>query len=86
MIDRTYLEEALYRAAICAFTYYPDKPNDEPGYTIDEDVTWCAAPLSRLPQETAADLTEMIRTVIADPSTDRRPFIAALAQLADDDQ
>ena len=86
MVDRTYLEEALYRAAICAFTYYPDKPKDEPGYTLGEDVAWCTAPLRRLPQETVADLAGMIRAVIVDPSADRRPFIAALAQLADDNQ
>ena len=46
MIDRSDCEATLYRIAICAFTYYPDKEADEPGYSVDEDVDWCLAPLA----------------------------------------
>ena len=30
-IDRNRAEKVLYRVAICAFTYYPGKPDREPG-------------------------------------------------------
>lgn len=82
MIDRADTEATLFRVAICAFTYYPDKPIDELGYTVDEDVTWCSKPLASLP---AAQLTAMrasILALITDPVADRQAFIANLAQLA----
>lgn len=84
MLDRTETETVLYRVAICAFTYYPDKPELEPGYTIEEDVVWCSAPLVGLENDQVAELRDVIRTLIADPAADRRGFIATLAQLADD--
>jgi len=84
MIDRADTEATLYRVAICAFTYYSGKPWDEPGYSIEEDITWCTAPLAALPQAELVDLGASIRSLITDPSADRRPFIASLAQLADD--
>lgn len=83
MIDRADTETTLYRVAICAFTYYPGKPWDEPGYTVDDDVTWCTAPLATLAAERLAELRATIRRLITEPAADRRAFIAALAELAD---
>lgn len=83
-MDRADTETTLYRVAICAFTYYPDKPHDEPGYDVEEDVTWCVAPLAVLPAEQLAELRAAIRTLITDPGADRREFIATLADLADE--
>ena len=81
VIDREAAEVTLERVAICAFTYYPDKPADEPGYTVDEDVTWCTATLRALPADQLAELRDTVRTLITDPSAERRTFIATLAAL-----
>lgn len=83
-LDRADTETTLYRVAICAFTYYPDKPHDESGYDVAEDVTWCAVPLAELPAEQLAELRATIRALITDPSADRRAFIGTLAELADE--
>ena len=84
MIDRADTEATLYRVAICAFTYYPGKPWEEPGYSIDEDIAWCTAPLAGLPQEKLTALGASIRSLITDPGADRRSFISTLARLADE--
>lgn len=85
MIDRADTEAALYRVAICAFTYHPDKERDEPGYTIDEDITWCLQPLTALPAETLHELRETVRALITTPTADRQAFIRYLAALGDPD-
>lgn len=84
MIDRDSAEVVLERVAICAFTYYPGKPTEEPGYTVDEDVAWCTAPLRALPAPQLAELRDTVRTLITDPTADRRRFITTLAQLHGD--
>ncbi len=33
-IDRGCAEKVLYRTAISAFMYYPDEPDNEPGYDV----------------------------------------------------
>ena len=81
MIDRADTEATLFRVAICAFTYYPDKPSDELGYTVDEDVTWCSKPLASLPEAQLTAIRASIRAVITNPAADRQAFIAYLAHL-----
>jgi len=71
----------LWRVALCAFTYYPDKAEQEPGYSIDNDVAWCTAPLKRLPSAELVELRGMVRNLIADQAADRRDFIDRLAEL-----
>lgn len=82
MIDRADAEATLYRIAISAFTYYPSKPTDEPGYQVDEDLDWCLAPLATLHREQVSELRDTILELIINPTADRRPFITALNELA----
>jgi hypothetical protein len=84
MIDRTDAEEVLYRTAVSAFTYYPGKEAGETGYVLDADVAWCSAPLIDLPAERLAEVRVTIRSLITDPSSDRRGFIGLLNRLAQD--
>ncbi|WP_426321881.1 hypothetical protein [Microbacterium sp. E-13] len=86
LLDRAQAEAALYRVAVCAFTYYPDKPVDEPGWTLDEDLAWCLAPLAGLPDEKLAELASTIRTQIVTPTADRQAFIRPLLALTGDDR
>jgi hypothetical protein len=84
-IDRAHTERTLHRVAICAFLYYPGKPDAEPGYTVDEDVDWCLAPLSsHLPGPELDDIRGQIRALITDPLADRRAFVASLAAAANE--
>ncbi|WP_396655637.1 hypothetical protein [Microbacterium sp.] len=83
MIDRADTETVLYRVAISAFTYYPGKEAEEPGYTVEEDLAWCLAPLAAHPA-IVDELRTRIRLLITDPTADRRGFLATLAQLAGD--
>ena len=84
-IDRNHTEKVLQRVAICAFTYYAGKSNDEPGYDVEEDVAWCTVPLERrLPSAELEVFRNVIRMLITEPLADRRPFIAKLAELAGD--
>lgn len=82
MIDRAEAEAALYRVAVSAFTYYPGKETDEPGYRVDEDVDWCAAPLIGIPTPQLEQIRVQIRLLITDPLADRQAFIASLGGLA----
>ena len=82
MIDRADAEATIYRVAICAFTYYADKLADEPGYSVDEDVHWCAAPLTGLPEPQLTALRDTVRVLITDPTADRQSFIRQLHVLA----
>ncbi|MFK4806220.1 hypothetical protein ACI3KX_10150 [Microbacterium sp. ZW CA_36] len=83
-LDRADTDAALYRVAICAFTYHPDKHLDEPGYQLAEDLAWCLAPLAGLPTTQLAVLRDTIATLITTPTADRQSFIRALATLSDD--
>ena len=85
MLDRAAAEDTLNKVAICAFTYYPDKPLDEPGWTLDEDLAWCLAPLTGLPDAELAELADTIRTLITTPTADRQAFIRHLAALTADE-
>lgn len=83
MLDRSQVDAAVYRVAVAAFTYYPDRPQAEPGYTIDEDLDWCLRPLHRLPQAELEVARERIHALITDPAGDRQGFIRYLNSLAD---
>ncbi|WP_374976627.1 hypothetical protein ACEYYH_02015 [Microbacterium trichothecenolyticum] len=85
MLDRSAAEATRWRTAVSAFEYYPNKHLDEPGYTIDEDVTWCIAPLAGLPDTELDQLRATVRTLITTPTADRQAFIRHLATLTADD-
>lgn len=82
MIDRSEAEATLYRVAICAFTFYPGKAAEEPGYRVDEDVDWCAAPLAGLPAALFAEMRATIAKIIVTPTADRQAFIRRLTELS----
>ncbi|KJL45000.1 hypothetical protein RS82_00510 [Microbacterium trichothecenolyticum] len=84
MLDPAAAEDALYKVAICAFTWYPAKEVIEPGWTITEDLDWCLAPLAGLPVDKLADLRVTVRTLITTPTADRQAFIQHLAALSGD--
>mgnify|MGYP000037979605 CR=1 FL=1 len=84
VLDRSDVEAALARVAVAAFTYYPEKGIEEPGYVVDEDVEWAMEPL-RLPDDQAREEWWLRFTAaIADPAADRRTFISDLMALADE--
>ncbi|MBW9108982.1 hypothetical protein JNB63_07310 [Microbacterium trichothecenolyticum] len=84
MLDPAAAEAALYRVAICTFTWHPNKEADEPGWTIAEDLDWCLAPLAGLPNDQLTDLRATVQTLITTPTADRRAFIRHLAALSGD--
>ena len=76
------VEVAFARVAVAAFTYYPEKSVEEPGYVVDEDVEWALEPIHEMD---AADLgywRERVRAVISDPTADRRAFLGDFMALA----
>lgn len=83
-IDRTDVEATLYRVAVSAFTYYPDKEAAESGYTLGEDVDWCLAPLAGLAAGRRGQLRATIRVMVTEPTANRLEFIAVLAALAEE--
>lgn len=85
MIDRAAAEAARWRTAVCAFEYYPTKHVDEPGYHLDEDITWCLAPLTGLPADEYDQMRATIQTLITTPTAGRQAFIRRLAALSGED-
>ncbi|WP_019180119.1 hypothetical protein [Microbacterium yannicii] len=85
MIDPAAADAARARTAVSAFEYYPTKHLDEPGYHLDEDVTWCLAPLTGLPAAEFDEMRATIQTLITTPTADRQAFIRRLAALSGDD-
>jgi hypothetical protein len=83
-IDRADAETALYRVAICACTFYPEKPTAEPGYTLAEDVRWCITPLEGVDRPTLERICRLIRDAIIHPTAYRRDLTRELAHLATD--
>lgn len=78
MLDRSQIDATIFRVAVAAFTYYPDKPAREPGYTLDEDLDWCMRPLRHLPDAHRRELREHISSLVTDPTNDRQAFIRRL--------
>lgn len=83
MIDRAHTETTLWRTAVSAFSYYPTKHVDEPGYTVGEDVTWCLEPLSAVDQTVLLRLSDLVASAIVDPTAHRAALTKALECLAD---
>jgi hypothetical protein len=75
MLDRADVEEVIYRVAVSAFRYYADKPTKELGYTVDEDVQWCAVPLAGYAEVDLNRLQQTIHQLITNPNADRQAFI-----------
>lgn len=78
MLDRSQIDATIFRVAVAAFTYYPDKAAREPGYTLDEDLDWCMRPLRHLPDAHRAELREQVTALITEPDSDRQAFIRRL--------
>ena len=78
MLDRSQIDATVFRVAVAAFTYYPEKAASEPGYTLEEDLDWCMRPLRRLPEETRRELREHVTTLVTNPAADRQGFIRRL--------
>ncbi len=83
VIDRSDAEAVLARVAVAAFTYYPEKGVDEPGYAVEEDVEWAMERLRMLDPEARAEWWLRVTEVIADPAADRQAFVADLMALAE---
>ena len=81
MLERTQADAAIYRVAITAFTYYPERSEREGGYTVDEDLDWCIRPLRHLPADLCRDLRAQMHMLITDPAADRQAFIRRLKAL-----
>jgi hypothetical protein len=81
MLDRSDVDAVVFRVAVAAFTYYPDKPTHEPGYRLSEDVGWCMRPLRHLPAQEQQVLREQVERLITDPVADRQAFIRHLDTL-----
>ena len=75
MIEERDTEAVIYRTAVVAFQYYPDRERAEPGYTIDEDLDWIIAPLRQLPQAERDAIRARALGLILDPTADRQSFI-----------
>ena len=84
MLDRSQVDAVIYRVAVAAFTYYPDKPLGEAGYTVEEDLDWCMRPLRNLPAPDRDRLRDQVRELITNPGADRQGFIRHLQSLAAD--
>ena len=80
-IDERQTDEVIYRVALAAFTYYPDKQAVEPGYTVEEDIEWAIEPLRILPGRELDALRARVRLPIVDPSIDRQEFIRRVSTL-----
>ncbi|MFE7845311.1 hypothetical protein ACFUTX_08980 [Microbacterium sp. NPDC057407] len=66
-----------------AFSYYPTKHIDEPGYTVGEDVAWCLEPLSEVDPTAVGRLSDLVATAIVDPTATRTALTKELERLAD---
>lgn len=84
MTDRALTEATLYRAAVAAIAYYPDRAAIEPDYTLDEDLRWCLEPLSMLSEGQAAHVRTLLASAITDPTAGREALIRELNRLAND--
>jgi hypothetical protein len=85
MIDRAQAEAAIYRIAFAALTFYPDKSEAEPGFTIDEDLEWALQPVLDLPPTEFDLVRDLARAAIAEPTAHREELARLLAKLAGED-
>ena len=78
MLDRSEIDATVFRVAVAAFTYYPEKAAREPGYTLEEDLDWCMRSLRNLPDTERRELRAQITALVTDPAADRQAFIRKL--------
>lgn len=71
MIDRSHAEAVTYRIAFAALTFHVSKPEEEPGYSIDEDLDWSLEPVSELPPAEFGLLRDVAQATITDPTEHR---------------
>ncbi len=81
MLDRTQAEGLLLRVAVAALNYYPDKPTDEPGYQLAEDIDWCLDALPALFEPFRDAMAQRLTEVITDPVTYRQGFVRDILDL-----
>lgn len=81
MLSRDTAESVIYRVAVASLAYYPEKPLEELGYSIDEDLDWCLAPLALLDPAFLQRARTNVREVITDPTVHRRMFTRNLMNL-----
>ncbi len=86
MLDQSQIDATIFRVAVAAFTYYPEKAAREPGYTLDEDLDWCMRPLRQLPEAHRHELREHISLLVTDPVADRQAFIRRLRRYTEEPQ
>jgi hypothetical protein len=84
MVDRAEAEAVINITAGAAFTYYPDKALNEPGYTLDEDLDWAVGPLRAIDPLSLESWRRRIAVMITDPTADRQSFIADVLALAEE--
>ena len=83
MIDRADTDQVIYRVSVAAFAFYPDKAEQEAGYTVEEDVDWAVEPLLTLDASTIINLRVRVREAIVDAGMiDRQAFIRYVKGLA----
>lgn len=83
MLDRADTEAAIYRVGVAALAFYNERPADEPGYTIDEDIDWCMHPLAGLAEPNRSVIRGIIAATITDPTAGRQALVQYLARLSD---
>ena len=81
MLDRTEAEALVYKIAVAALSYYPGKTEEEPGYTIDEDIDWC---LGGFHGPSGEGMRDRIRELIIDPTSHRSDFVRDVMGLVAD--
>lgn len=84
VLDRSDVEASLARIAVAAFTYYPEKATEEPGYVVDEDADWAMEPLRAMDADEFEHWRARVSAVISDAAHDRRAFLADLMALAEE--
>ena len=83
MIDRSHIEAVLDRVAFAAIIYYPTKATTEPGYSIEEDVAHCIAPLRPADDAILRELRDLIAQTISDPTGHRQRLVQRLHELTE---
>lgn len=81
-IDRAQVESVLYRVAVSALTWYPDKTDADHDYRIEQDQRWCLAPMQGV--DVGLPIRVLVASTIMDPSRYRAELVCALAALGGD--
>ena len=78
------IDDMLQRVAMAALAYYPEVTTDEPGYLLEEDVSWCLEPLPNLSSADLTDLALIVGQAITDPTQHRQALFGAVLELLPD--